>query len=33
MAEKKYIGDPSKKTVLGDSNTMKRMMDDAVRCG
>jgi hypothetical protein len=31
MVEKKYIGDPSKRAVIGDSNTMKRMMDDAVR--
>lgn len=32
MGEKKYIGDQSKRAVIGDSNTMKRMMDDAVRC-
>lgn len=30
MAGKKYTGDQSKKTVLGDSNTMKRLIDDAV---
>ena len=28
---RQYTGDETKKTVLGDVNTMKRMIDDAVR--